>query len=232
MEKNKTGKYLKYVIGEIILVVIGILIALWINNLNEQRKQNNEYQSILKTVKNDMMIDTMNMGLIIRRYKQNESSFLLSMKDTITKEEYLECKKCPMILSSFSPVFLQTNGINRIQVYNNKDESEKDSLNFKIQTFYSQVVPSLDNAVTSTTALLQEYTQLFRESKPWFKNWYKGKYDDDFYDYVLNDPIYKNRVAQYYTYIYKYYLLVLNVTIEEEEKLLQLIDTRLKPQNK
>jgi len=38
MEKNKTGKYLKYAIGEIVLVVIGILIALSINNWNEQRK--------------------------------------------------------------------------------------------------------------------------------------------------------------------------------------------------
>jgi hypothetical protein len=38
MEKNKTGKYLKYAIGEIILVVIGILIALSINNWNEFQK--------------------------------------------------------------------------------------------------------------------------------------------------------------------------------------------------
>jgi hypothetical protein len=38
MEKNKNGKYLKYAFGEIILVVIGILIALQINNWNEQRK--------------------------------------------------------------------------------------------------------------------------------------------------------------------------------------------------
>ncbi len=39
MEKNKTGKYLKYAIGEIILVVIGILIALQINNINNNNKQ-------------------------------------------------------------------------------------------------------------------------------------------------------------------------------------------------
>ncbi len=39
MEKNKTGKYLKYAIGEIVLVVIGILIALQINNFNNERQQ-------------------------------------------------------------------------------------------------------------------------------------------------------------------------------------------------
>jgi hypothetical protein len=38
MDKNKTGKYLKYAFGEIVLVVIGIIIALQINNWNENRK--------------------------------------------------------------------------------------------------------------------------------------------------------------------------------------------------
>ncbi|WP_411767072.1 DUF6090 family protein [Winogradskyella sp. A3E31] len=38
LEQNKTGRYFKYAIGEIILVVIGILIALQINNWNEKSK--------------------------------------------------------------------------------------------------------------------------------------------------------------------------------------------------
>jgi len=38
METGKTGKYFKYAVGEIILVVIGILIALSINNWNEDKK--------------------------------------------------------------------------------------------------------------------------------------------------------------------------------------------------
>ena len=46
--ENKTGKYLKYAIGEIILVVIGILIALSINNWNEKRKIKNKETVILK----------------------------------------------------------------------------------------------------------------------------------------------------------------------------------------
>ena len=39
LKEGKTGRYLKYAFGEIILVVIGILIALQINNWNELRKQ-------------------------------------------------------------------------------------------------------------------------------------------------------------------------------------------------
>ena len=47
MEKNKTGKYLKYAIGEIVLVVIGILIALQINNWNENRKLSNKKRELI-----------------------------------------------------------------------------------------------------------------------------------------------------------------------------------------
>ena len=39
MSENKTSKYLKYAVGEILLVVIGILIALKVNDWNETQKQ-------------------------------------------------------------------------------------------------------------------------------------------------------------------------------------------------
>jgi hypothetical protein len=47
LKDRKTGKYLKYAIGEIVLVVIGILIALSINNWNEDRKERISEQKII-----------------------------------------------------------------------------------------------------------------------------------------------------------------------------------------
>jgi len=53
MEKNKTGKYFKYAIGEIVLVVIGILIALSINSWNQKRLEHHEEKEILNNLKGD-----------------------------------------------------------------------------------------------------------------------------------------------------------------------------------
>lgn len=53
MTENKTSKYLLYAIGEIILVVIGILIALQINNWNQSRKEHIEERAILEQVRTE-----------------------------------------------------------------------------------------------------------------------------------------------------------------------------------
>jgi len=57
MEKNKTGKYLKYAIGEIVLVVIGILIALQINNWNELNKERASEKIILNEIRDNLKFD-------------------------------------------------------------------------------------------------------------------------------------------------------------------------------
>ena len=63
LAEGKTGKYLKYVIGEILLVVIGILIALQVNNWNEKRK--------LKA--DELTLYTNLLGDIKKAYERNES---------------------------------------------------------------------------------------------------------------------------------------------------------------
>ncbi|HEY5689700.1 MAG TPA: DUF6090 family protein [Yeosuana sp.] len=53
-DDNKPIKYLRYTIGEIVLVVIGILIALSINNWNEQRKNQDDVHLSLFQILNDL----------------------------------------------------------------------------------------------------------------------------------------------------------------------------------
>ena len=65
MEKNKTRKYLKYAIGEIILVVIGILIALQINNWNEQKKLKVQEVEALTEIISDLTINNNQFNLAL-----------------------------------------------------------------------------------------------------------------------------------------------------------------------
>ncbi len=69
--ENKTSKYFKYAIGEIILVVIGILIALQINNWNENRKDEIKEHAYLSNLKKDISKDIdINTHYILDRYQK------------------------------------------------------------------------------------------------------------------------------------------------------------------
>lgn len=56
--ENKSGKYLKYAIGEIVLVVLGILIALQVNNLNDRRNISADTKNNLHTLKTELISNT------------------------------------------------------------------------------------------------------------------------------------------------------------------------------
>ena len=66
LSEGKTAKYLKYAIGEIILVVIGILIALQINNWNESIKQAIAEREFITSLKNDLIQDKAFIGRVIK----------------------------------------------------------------------------------------------------------------------------------------------------------------------
>jgi hypothetical protein len=87
MGKNKTGKYLKYAIGEIILVVIGILIALSINNWNENRKLHQEELNLLIEVKS-------NLEVTLNNFKKDTLFNLNTIHEFRKIEQYID-KKLP-----------------------------------------------------------------------------------------------------------------------------------------
>ena len=78
MKKNKTSKYLKYVLGEIVLVVLGILIALQINNWNEDKKRRNTEVNLLLELKDNLTTDLHDI-----RYNINEDSETLLSNEII-----------------------------------------------------------------------------------------------------------------------------------------------------
>jgi hypothetical protein len=81
---SRTGRYLKYAIGEIALVVIGILIALSINNWNEFRKDRIQEQVILEQLKEEYEsnLKQLESKIIMRNIVIESSRKLLSYIDS------------------------------------------------------------------------------------------------------------------------------------------------------
>ncbi|MDP5158380.1 MAG: DUF6090 family protein [Flaviramulus sp.] len=124
--ENKTSKYFKYAIGEIILVVIGILIALQINNWNENRKTYLEENRILQSLKSDLLQAQEESSKQIITEQNISKSIQIVLTDSPEREQFFDHPKADSLfyesflsLQTTSPV---------IQTYSDLKSSGKVSL--------------------------------------------------------------------------------------------------------
>ncbi len=84
---NKFSKYLLYALGEILLVVIGILIALQVNNWNEKRKEESEMVKNLTEFKSELESNISKIHGILRFYNNRDSLIRQHLCKTISRED-------------------------------------------------------------------------------------------------------------------------------------------------
>ncbi len=106
--ENKTSKYLKYAVGEIVLVVIGILIALQINNWNEVKKLEAKTQEYYGQLLDDLNKDVSFAHQIIGKfnnYLNDLTTYTNSyyQNSVLTPEEaYKQISELPVLSTSFT----------------------------------------------------------------------------------------------------------------------------------
>jgi hypothetical protein len=111
-DDNRPIKYLRYAIGEIILVVIGILIALQVNNLNEQRKEKKEELKILKILKTEYSYNRTELDRSIgkaERMKEHSDTLLKIFAGKMDKKDFNTIQHLMLRLGAY-PTFDPSNG--------------------------------------------------------------------------------------------------------------------------
>ena len=109
METGKTGKYFKYAIGEIILVVIGILIALSINTWNENNKSEKEASFQLSKLNDNLKSDTEQLKAAISDVNHYSSDLIFCIKVLSNdieapKDEFFNRFQNMSSLMNFNPI--------------------------------------------------------------------------------------------------------------------------------
>ena len=186
-DDNRPLKYMRYAVGEIVLVVIGILIALSINNWNEQRLDRIQEIIILKNIKKDLSQDTLDMNFNIEQHKKilnNEKKLLDFMMsnhlEPIDNINYSDALGFALLIE------LHESTYNNIQ-NNDLGILTNNSLNRKIARFYDFYAEALLKVENS------ELKFNFYASK---KQFFKKHFKLDKKSYVLDSII--NTTEDYY----------------------------------
>lgn len=188
LNEGKTSKYFKYAIGEIVLVVIGILIALQINNWNENQKAKETELYVLTEVLNNLEEDKILIDGIIEQRQKAKASIINMISylnqdsvnvdvlsqdflNYLTFERYFPINNAYEILKSKGLKLSNNKLTTRISRYY---DYEQNRANFSIKDIEEAVLLILNdkNSVVRfvNTFNLNEYVEITEPNNPIFKN--------------------------------------------------------------
>lgn len=199
LAENKVSKYLLYAIGEIVLVIVGILIALQINNSNELRKTENKIVSILKEVQNDLGLNIQKSDELISYYKSKDSIIKLIKTDQLRYQDYKSdtLYNLRFVIMNAFHMKIHINGYNNpMRNVDNIPEQYIeiiDPLN-EIYVYDKYEIDKFDKRLDLITDRVQDQ---LAKNKIWYYRLDEPLLDDEIIDFFMNDPYYKNAVNLY-----------------------------------
>ena len=208
LKEGKTVNYLKYALGEIVLVVIGILIALYINSNKEDILQKRYTISVFEQIRKDLVNDTLQLNIGLKKIESTNRHIMDMLENKVPDSFYTNInhdsyddktiKQIRSLCTDFVAFLPNTKGYDLLKSLNNK-ELVNDSLTNNIMNYYSQLETTLPEYNKPMVELSKQNIQEYKQYD-WFENWAIGKYDVRFIGYLHYNKDNRKRMAEFYAY--------------------------------
>lgn len=197
LTEGKFTQYLLYAVGEIILVVIGILLALQINNWNDQRKSRLKIDQILKKVREELILNIHNSDDVTKFYRFKEKGIGNVLRRKVTLKDY-ENSGLVYLIWNNTTLDLSDDAARELDSYTDLLNEKQDTLISKINLLYNAYKPTLDDSDKEIGEVVNDFESRLRETTSWY---YLSNNREDLpktaFHFFLNDTIYLNDVAYY-----------------------------------
>ena len=196
LKENRLTRYLVYAIGEILLVVIGILIALNINDWNPDRKQQREIQQLLTAFEKDLVANIKECNWILGWVASRDSLCEVIMQGKATREMY-ETKTLRPMFTNYNEVSINKENLDRLLA---QEELMGPRLEPLVQLLKNYNDLITQEAFTSERFRTYVYDQniFLTDNATWYSA-YRDSSSAEAIDYFMNDPIYRNKTHFYQT---------------------------------
>ena len=192
--ENNFQSYLRYAIGEVVLVVVGILIALSINNWNDHRKDVVKEKELLLSLRSNLMINTDILKTDMKQYQSYSNdcdSILKAIKfknlEMDSLPYYFHYARLPFNIKLSYAGYESLKSIGFDIIYNNTLRNEIINL---FEFTYSETTDKLNTAFSNNAPFIETY---FTSN---FENTLSGITENpNNLNKVINDPLFKNIIS-------------------------------------
>ncbi|MFT6995452.1 MAG: hypothetical protein ACJA1P_002197 [Maribacter sp.] len=190
LTENKFSKYLIYAVGEIVLVVVGILIALSINNWNEKQINHNKLADYIRGMKDDLLtdkyilthyIDDLEKTNLQRAQFLNHENYFLFTIDSLEKK--LEIFEIESLFSDKSYQQIQNSNISDYGKYKDMIESSR--------VYYSIWIPAQKENIDRLNRDVEMQNNFLRYQQ----SSYEIRYTNEFKSYQSDEQAKKELVS-------------------------------------
>ncbi len=197
LESGKASRYLAYALGEIALVVIGILIALQINNWNEERKSKARVDKLLLAIQEDLQNDLFFWIQDVYFYKRRDSLIdKIVNKKAYGPEDYRKLDYLKTLLFvTRNTTINDENYQNLMGIVNEIPESYGDLMQ-ELHHLYREIYPEYQRINNHVNEMSDGYMKKYSESFPWM--FFRDEQDlEAAITYFTESPLYLNDLSRY-----------------------------------
>ncbi len=202
MKQNKMSKYFKYAIGEIILVVIGILIALQINNASQRKTNRDNIENILKNVYYNLesdMANPINRFIEFCEFKDSLNALVLT-KNLSYKDYELSGQGFRglgrLLNYEFEPFQFESQAYDRMMANMEIIPDEYIPIVEMLQDVYSKEVPVVNEVAIEVKTFVDEIDDKYQTTYDWYSNTDSLHFKQKI-AYMLNNPKHLNDVRRH-----------------------------------
>jgi len=191
---RSTKGYLLYALGEVFLIVLGILLAMYINNLNQDYQYRKKIDKNINRVFIELEKNLSKTGKVIDALQRKDSLIYLYMSDSLEKIDYFNNMELAVLVINANNLRLEDEAYHNLIQLNISDNTYKDELISDLKGLY-RLHPKVDllNEKMSdfVVKILSENVDSYGDLA------YKGIIDENLIDYCLTSKKYKSHVTQY-----------------------------------
>lgn len=216
-------RYLLYAIGEIILVVVGILIALGINNWKQEQTEQKELERIIALVKADLTTDLVATKNLIDFAKTDQQLTENILHNPKFKDSIRNCEDCRYIMARVYVSNFNSKGYELLSNFN-KDIKTRHRQVDSILNFYSNYKRE-DLEIRNQLILdeIVDHMKYLRDHFDWFSEWFiDGNCYAECLDYFTGKT-YMNRLTYYEALFFDDYIYGIKQYRKDLEALLDYL---------
>ena len=144
LKSRNITQYLLYALSEVFLVVVGILIAVYFNNRNQQAKDAVELENILSIIQKDIKNDIQEAKDVIQSEEAKYEFYSRFFSGKLTKKEYVFDVRIRRLIFGYKEISFDRRGYELLKDFKNSVEVSQDTLIVQIVHLYSDRVEEVE----------------------------------------------------------------------------------------